>query len=218
MPPLGPLDTPRFRGEIVIRRFLIVLSTLALLGSAAPAYADGYADIKAAIAERANDQLDKAIQLLTRAITLGGLDKTALATAYDLRGNAFDDKGDFERAAADYDRAIRTKPDFAQAYNDRGIVRSDLGNFDAAIADYNHALKLNPNSAQAYNNRGIAYHHKADEGQAIADYTKAIALNPRYAHAYYNRAIALHLRGDEAGARKDYYKAIALDPKLEKGP
>jgi tetratricopeptide (TPR) repeat protein len=207
----------RFRvGEIVIRRFLIVLLTLAVLASARPAYAAYSKDVRAAIAAEADGRLDDAIGLLTRAITTGGLTGFDLATAYDFRGNVFDDKGDAVKAISDYNRALKVVPNFSQALNDRGIAYSDLGNYDAALKDYNRAIELKPDFAQAYNNRGLAYHRKALDAQAIDDFGKAIQLNPRYAHAYYNRAIARHLRGDESGAQKDYLEAIRLDSKLEK--
>jgi tetratricopeptide (TPR) repeat protein len=203
-------------GEIVIRRFLIVLLTLAILGSAAPAFAKGTNDVRSAIGAVKDGKLDDAIALLTRAISTGDLNSADLSYAYDLRGNAWDDKGEFVRAIADYDRAIKVKPDYAQAYNDRGIARNDKGDYDEAIRDYNRAIELKADFAQAYNNRGIAYHHKANELKAIAEYTRAIELNPKYAHAYYNRAISYHLRGEEAAAKKDYYEAIRLDSTLEK--
>ncbi len=200
----------------MIRRFLKILPVLLLVGIAAPAWADGIGDIRSAAAAAKDNRPNDALSFINRAITVGHLSPVELAGAYDLRGNLFDDQGDLVRAIADYDRAIRTNPNFSQAYNDRGIARHDKGDYDGAIADYNRAIKLKPDFAQAYNNRGIAYHKKANDAQAIADYSKAIELNPRYAHAYYNRAIARHLTGAEADAQKDYLTAIRLDSTLEK--
>ena len=39
-------------------------------------------------------------------------------------------------AIADYDEAIRLKPDYAEAYNNRGTEKGALGQRDEAIADY----------------------------------------------------------------------------------
>ena len=59
-------------------------------------------------------------------------------------------------AVADYDEAIRLKPDDTEAYLNRGIAKAALGRYDDAIADYDEAIHLKPDLAAAYYNRGIA--------------------------------------------------------------
>ncbi len=44
------------------------------------------------------------------------------AGAYNLRGLAYDGKGDYDRAIADYNEAIRLKRDYAVAYNNRCLA------------------------------------------------------------------------------------------------
>ena len=61
------------------------------------------------------------------------------------RGNAKDDKGDFDGAIADYNRVIELDPKFAVAYNNRGNAELEKGNLDAATADFDHAIELDPN-------------------------------------------------------------------------
>ena len=66
-------------------------------------------------------------------------------------------KGDFDRAIEDFNKAIDLKPDYAKAYYNRGIAYGDKGDFDRAIEDFNKAIDLNPDYAKAYYSRGIAY-------------------------------------------------------------
>ncbi|MFM2433260.1 MAG: repeat-containing protein YrrB, partial [Cyanobacteriota bacterium] len=64
------------------------------------------------------------------------------ATAYNGRGNARFALGDNNGAIADYDQAIKLKPDNAEAYYNRGIARSALGDKKGAVNDYQQAADL----------------------------------------------------------------------------
>ena len=63
------------------------------------------------------------------------------AVAYNNRGNAYGDKGDYDRAMADYGDAIRLDPKYAYAYNGRGNAYLRKGDYDRAIADYDAAIR-----------------------------------------------------------------------------
>src|SRR5258707_1124819 len=86
------------------------------------------------------------------------------------RGVAWYVKGDYDRAIADYDEAIRLHPRYAPAFNNRGNVWYRKGDKDRAIADYDEAIRLDPKYAPAYTNRGNAWSGKGDNDRAIADY------------------------------------------------
>ena len=60
------------------------------------------------------------------------------------RGNAYLNKGDDDRAIADYDAAISLDPDCAEAYGRRGDAHFNKRDYDRAIADYDAALRRNP--------------------------------------------------------------------------
>ena len=120
-----------------------------------------------------------------------------LAVAYYSRGLAYYDKGDDDRAIAEFNEAIRLDPKFAYAYSSRGLAYDHKGNLDRADPDYNEAIRLDPKYAQAYFNRGNAYYQKGDDDRAIADYSEAIRLDPKYAYAYNNRGTAYDRQGDD---------------------
>ena len=64
--------------------------------------------------------------------------------------------GLFQDAIADYDKALKIKPNYAETYYNRGQAKSYLGQHEAAIADYDKAIQLNPKEAEAHNNRGVS--------------------------------------------------------------
>ena len=134
------------------------------------------------------------------------------AETYFTWGNTKYDLGDYKGAIADYDTAIRLKPDLAEAYYNRGVAKQKLGQHVAAIADYDTTIRLKPDLATAYFNRGGA---KRDLGQhvaAIADYDTTIRLKPDYANAYLNRGIAKRDLGQHLAAIADFDTAIRLKP------
>lgn len=60
------------------------------------------------------------------------------------RGNAYLNKGDDDRAIADYDTAISLEPDCAEAYGRRGDAHFNKRDYDRAIANYDAALRRDP--------------------------------------------------------------------------
>src|SRR5262249_46900702 len=113
-----------------------------------------------------------------------------LAEAVTNRGAGYRLKGDYERALADYNQAIKPNAKFAAAYNNRGVAYDKKGEYDRAILDYEQAIKLKP-SAEGYFNRGNAQLGKGHYDHAIDDYNQAIKLKADFAPAFDNRCWAL---------------------------
>ena len=79
------------------------------------------------------------------ALIQSGQEPTAsLAIAFNNRGNAYRDKGQYDRAIEDYDQAIRLNPNYAEAYNNRGLAKRAKGDFAGGDADIAKAKQLNP--------------------------------------------------------------------------
>jgi lipoprotein NlpI len=176
---------------------------------AAPAWAQ-WTDEAQKCAETPDPNL--AFDLCTRAIQSGALSGSGLAVTFNNRGNAYQSKGEYQRAIQDYDEALRIDPDSALAFNNRASAFQHMGNYDRAIQDYDQAIRLDPSSALAYNNRGRTQHLKEDYTQAIKDYGEAIDLDPDYPLAFYNRGLARFDQGLYIAAVPDFVRAVQLDP------
>jgi lipoprotein NlpI len=155
---------------------------------------------------------DERIAACTRAITSGHLSSFNLTITFYNRGTAWNSKGDYDRAIADFNEAILLRPEYASAYNNRGNAWGNKGGYDRAIEDYSEAIRLTPNYALAYNNRGKAWNHKGDYDRAIADYSEAIRLNPKDAWAYVNRGVTRFAQGRFELANADFSEGLRMKP------
>lgn len=126
----------------------------------------------------------KAVEYLSEAIKL----KPDFADAFNNRGNAYCEIGQYQLAIEDYNESIRLQPESVHGFNNRGLAYSKLEKYQQAIADYNEAIRLKPNNAVSFNNRGAVHLSLGQYQQAIDDYNEAIRLSPDYVDAYYNRA------------------------------
>jgi tetratricopeptide (TPR) repeat protein len=85
--------------------------------------------------------------------------------AYYFRGVAYDDKGDYDRAIADFNVAIEYDPDDADYYSGRGKAYKHKGDYDKAIADFEYALKLEPDYEDA--KEGLAEARRKRDAQVL---------------------------------------------------
>ena len=65
-------------------------------------------------------------------------------------------RAEYDKAIADYDKAIELNPTYASALNNRGLAYFNNGQKERAIADYDAAIKIEPDAVRL-NNRGNAY-------------------------------------------------------------
>jgi tetratricopeptide (TPR) repeat protein len=164
---------------------------------------------------------ERAIQEYSQAIRLRPSSKCDSKTgicgypsALNNRGSNYDDIGEYDRAIADFDEALRLNPREGMAFNNRCFVflfrKKD---YDRAIQDCTQALSINP-TAKRYFNRGEAYRMKHNYTQAVADLTESIRLDPGYADSYCSRGLAKQSNGDAAGGQADIDKAKQLNPRM----
>jgi len=122
-----------------------------------------------------------------------------LAEAFNNRGVGYRLKGDYDRAVADYNQAIKLNAKFASAYNNRGVAYDKKGEYDRAILDYDQAIKLRPSAEGHYD-------------RAIDDYNQAIKLKADFAAAFDNRCWARAVVGILKQALADCNEALRLMP------
>lgn len=127
-------------------------------------------------------------------------------------GLAWAHEGEYDKAIADYDEAVRLDPKNASVYCFRGDALNKKLEYDKAIADYDEAIRLDPKKALAFYCRGSFWDGKGKYDRAIADYDEAIRLDPTKALVYCCRGNIWDGKGEYDKAIADYDEAIRLDP------
>ncbi|MBF0505078.1 MAG: tetratricopeptide repeat protein [Candidatus Omnitrophica bacterium] len=123
--------------------------------------------------------------------------------------------GDYDKAIAALDQAIKIKPDYAQAYFERGSAYynknpKELAN--KAIQDFDMAIKLNPDYAAAYSSRGNVKTALGQFDANIEDQNKALSLDPHNPSIYFNRAAAYSEKKMYSQAIADYNSSLKIKP------
>lgn len=174
------------------------------------ANAEGYSELFRECYQ--GDVADKVIAACSSIIKDPKGDKHDLAIAYKNRGDAYDDKAEYELALKDYDQALVITPDNAELFNSRGATRTALWQFELAIEDFDRAHELAPRKATTLSNRCFAEAANGKLEQALADCNAALELHPRRLATFASRAfVFLKLRRvDDAIA--DYTKVLSKRP------
>jgi tetratricopeptide (TPR) repeat protein len=136
--------------------------------------------------------------------------KSGDAEAYNNRGCAYCQIGEYDQAISDFTKAIEINPRLAQAYNNRGAAFLYETHYDQAILDFSRAIEINPRLVHAYNNRGWAYIKKWQYDRAISDFDKTIEIDPKFAEAYFYRSIVYFLVEEYGKSLSDAIKAQQL--------
>ncbi|MGB0083919.1 MAG: tetratricopeptide repeat protein [Rhodomicrobiaceae bacterium] len=136
------------------------------------------------------------------------------AEAYLHRAALWVEKGQLDRALADYDEAIRLDDSNIAAFHGRALLRMRRGEVESALADLDHAIRLSFSDPKIYRDRGSIWLEKTSYDRAIADFNRAIQLDPRFADAYFLRGVALRRKGDFTHAIADLNEALRLDSSI----
>ncbi|MBU6461155.1 MAG: caspase family protein [Bradyrhizobium sp.] len=129
------------------------------------------------------------------------------------RGSALLAKQDCDGALADFDAAVRLRPNDSNSQGGRGLVfYSCKHDYRQAVAAFSEVIRLSPRDAAAYDIRATARKFIGDLDGAIADDTIAIRLAPKFGMYYGNRAITWTEKGDASRALADFNRDVEIEP------
>jgi len=95
------------------------------------------------------------------------------------------EKGDFERAARQLERAIEASPGYADAYGSLAAVHIKMGQYVEALTEISQAISVAGPNARNLSNQALAYHDLGDYDAAIKAARWALRLDPSYDPAHF---------------------------------
>jgi Tfp pilus assembly protein PilF len=120
-------------------------------------------------------------------------------------------EGQFEEAIAQYEPALRIRPDDPTAHNAIGGALFSTGHPQEAVRHFQAALQARPEYFAAHYNLGIALAEQGDFAAAADQLRAAVDLNPQDADAHANLGSALAELGRKSDAKAQFEQALRIN-------
>lgn len=132
--------------------------------------------------------------------------------AHENLGEVYQDRGQFDRAAAHFEQSVRMRPGYGPGHLHLGATRAQQGRPEEAMREYEEAARLMPDSAVPYYNMGLALVALRRPAEAIERYRQAVKIVPAYADAHNNLGLLLAEDGKLDDGVVHLREAVALRP------
>jgi tetratricopeptide (TPR) repeat protein len=129
------------------------------------------------------------------------------------QANGYFISGDFEKAAASYDKALEQEPNSTDLWNNKGRVLGMMGRFDDAISSFDKSLAINTSNPESSNLKAIALSRGLNRNrEALAIFDQILQANPSYFDAWIGKGMALANEGSLSGSLECFEKATEIRP------
>lgn len=136
---------------------------------------------------------------------------------YNNRGNVYKLIKEYDKAIADYEKAIELKPRYLYAYQGKMSALLMLSRFDEALSLSDDILKIDAKLGNIYYQRGVIYSLKNDNINALKNYKLAIKYEPEQIPFVYSDVGDIYYENqDYKQAIENYHKSIECLKKAEK--
>ena len=196
-------------------RALGLLSVIGYAGLSVSALAEPASDLRNAT-DLCKRTADRATVISSCSIVIGSSkDPRLLERAYNRRGMANEQNGQFDLAATDYSNVIRLDPAIAGYFDNRMRAYKGAGRLDLALKDADVAVRMAPTYAFPLHGRGAVRYEKGEFDLAIQDFTAALAIAPRDVAIHVDRGRAMMKLDRVNEALLDFEAAYGIDQTFE---
>lgn len=152
------------------------------------------------------------IAMLTAIFVLPAMGESAQFW-YD-QANGYFISGDFEKAAASYDKALELEPNSTVLWNYKGKVLGMLNRYEDAISCFDKSLAINSSNPEPLSLKAIALSQGLNKNsEAIAIFDQILLANASYFDAWIGKGMALGNEGSLYNSLKCFEKATQIKPK-----
>lgn len=123
--------------------------------------------------------------------------------------------GEFTKAIASWEKALKINPNLSEAWHNRGSALGRLGDYESAITSFQNALTIDPNNYQAWNDRAHALYQLENWAEAIVSWNNALKLVPANHLFWYNRGCGLEQLEYWTEAIISYEKSLEIKPDFQ---
>ena len=120
-------------------------------------------------------------------------------------------KGDFEGAIEQFNKAVILDPENEIIYRVLGWSYYHLGKYEEAIEQFNKAVILDPENEIIYRVLGWSYYHLGKYEEAIEQFNKAVILDSENEILYRGLGWSYYYLEDYEGAIENFEKAISIN-------
>ena len=120
--------------------------------------------------------------------------------------------GNYKRAIAEYQWALKMRPQFGEARHNLATAYFHLGMWPDSIREYTEVLRQHPEWDDTYLNLGSAHFMAQQPLDSVKAWGRALDLNPRLSLAHYYLGLAYDQLERKIEARHHYLHFLESEP------
>lgn len=134
------------------------------------------------------------------------------AFSYNNLGIAYLEQYQYERAAAEFERAVAVNPQFAIGWVNLAIAHYNAGQPERALAELDKAQRLGLDVPQIHYLLGLIHKDRGEFAEALASFRKVLQVDPHDVATNYQMGTIYARQGQYRQAIEHYRTAIAAEP------
>lgn len=117
----------------------------------------------------------------------------------------------YDKAIAEYDRAIEIKPDYYDAWRDKTYLLHHLERYEEALVGYERLKLLQPEAIEDWKYQGLILAQLQRHEEALELYNFILASHPQHQDSWYYKGVILHALQRDEEVSQIIPKIVAID-------